>query len=272
MAAVSQEGVVTAGEIGSAVITAASPAGASASCAVEVKSPLRDLSEVEAAVRSALEEYHGSWSVYLQDVGTGSSFSLNNERSMSASLIKLYVMAAVLEGLENGSVKDSPTLQMHLNSMITYSNNVSWKYLGSVLGNGNYYAGMQRVTELCERYGYVDSGRIQKNGAVNNFTSVEDTGLFLSRVLDGTNISETASAKMLELLKAQTKLSKLPAGVPKGVVTANKTGELFKPPIQNDAAIIFAPSGTYILVAMSNGGLITEFRSLSALVYEYMSK
>jgi len=272
VAAVSQEGVVSAGEAGSAVITAASPAGASASCAVEVKSPLRDLSEVGEAVRSAVEGYHGSWSVYIQDVGTGSSFSLNNERALSASLIKLYVMAAVLEGLEDGSVKDSPTLQMHLTSMITYSNNVSWKYLGSVLGGGNYYAGMQRVTELCGRYGYMDSGRIQKDGAVNSFTSVEDTGHFLSRVLDGTNVSEAASARMLALLKAQTKLSKIPAGVPKGIVTANKTGELFKPPIQNDAAIIFAPNGTYILVVMTNGGLISEIRSLSALVYGYMSR
>jgi len=272
VAAVSQYGVVSTGELGNAVITAASPGGASASCAVEVKSPLRDLSGVEAAVRNAVSGYGGRWSVYVQDVGTGSKFSLNNDRERSASVIKLYVMAAILEGLENGTVRDSQKIQSQLHAMITYSSNDAWTYLASVLGGGNYYTGMGKVTEFCLRNGYVDSGRIEKNGLINSFTSVNDTGLFLSRVLDGTNVSQAASAKMLELLKAQTRLNKIPAGVPKGIVTANKTGELYTTPVQNDAAIIYAPKGTYILVVMTYGGSIKNIRELSSIVYAEMDK
>ena len=52
-------------------------------------------------------------------------------------------------------------------------------------------------------------------------------------------------------LKAQTRTSKIPAGVPDGVETANKTGELNT--VENDAAIVFKKDAPYVLVVMSSG-------------------
>ena len=76
-------------------------------------------------------------------------------------------------------------------------------------------------------------------------------------------MNEEASGKMLDILKKQTLTSKIPAGLPEGYSSGNKTGEM--PDgyglgcIENDSAIVFAPetedektSPGYILVALSN--------------------
>lgn len=47
-----------------------------------------------------------------------------------------------------------------------------------------------------------------------------------------------ASKKMLKYLKAQQRKGKIPAGLPKGVKSANKTGEYG--PYEHDAAIVFS--------------------------------
>lgn len=228
----------------------------------------RDLTEVQQIVNTALASYSGTWSVYVSDVKTGSSFSVNNESMWSASVIKLYVMAAVLDAIETGKLTNSSTIQSELKSMITVSSNSAWKSLASRLGDGVYSTGMKYVMQYCQEHGYLETGYNPNNNPYN-YTSVEDTGLFLERILSGINVSADASAQMLSLLKAQTRVSKIPAGVPSDVVTANKTGELNA--IQNDAAIIFAPSGTYVLVVMTNGGSVANIKKLSKLVYNAMN-
>ena len=226
-----------------------------------------NLQPVEAAIRNSLKSYPGDWSVFVMDVGSGERISINPKRMWSASVVKLYVMGAVMEALENGTLANTKTIQDQMHAMITWSSNDAWKYLATQLGGGNYYNGMMMVNAWCDRNGYPNSGRRTSTGNLNT-TSAEDTGLFLQRVLNGTNVSANSSAQMLSLLKQQTRTSKIPAGVPSGVVTANKTGELKS--VQNDAAIIFAPYGTYILVVLTDGGYILHIRDLSTVVYNAM--
>ena len=57
-------------------------------------------------------------------------------------------------------------------------------------------------------------------------------------------------------------------------MTANKTGELAD--TENDAAIIYAPQGTYIMSVMATGLNDTEtaqqmIRELSAMVYDFLN-
>ena len=60
------------------------------------------------------------------------------------------------------------------------------------------------------------------------------------------------------------------AGVPNGVQTANKTGELSD--VENDAAIVFAPFGTYVLVILTENGSIRSIRNLSSIIYAAMEQ
>ena len=75
---------------------------------------------------------------------------------------------------------------------------------------------------------------------------------------------------MLALLKAQHVTTKIPAGVPSGVQTANKTGELSD--VENDDAIVFAPFGTYVLVILTENGSIRNIRNLSSIIYTAMEQ
>ncbi|MBQ9045214.1 MAG: S-layer homology domain-containing protein [Oscillospiraceae bacterium] len=227
-----------------------------------------DLSPVEAAIRGTLASYAGTWSVFVLDVRSGERVSINPAQMPSASLIKLYVMGAVLEALENGTLANSSVIQSQLRAMITWSSNDAWKYLATQLGGGNYLYGMSLVNAWCDRNGYPNSGR--RSIRYLNATTPEEAGLFLQRVVEGTNVSPAASAQMLALLRDQQVTYKLPAGVPSGVPTANKTGELNE--VQNDAAIIFAPFGTYILVVQTQNASIWSIRTLSSVVYAAMER
>lgn len=231
----------------------------------------RDLRPLLEQIKPAVEKYYGTWSVYVCDVTTGSEIMYNNRRAWAASVVKLYVMATVMDAIEKGTLQNSSAVQEDLQEMITVSSNTAWNSLYRRLGGGNYSAGVQKVRAFCLANGYPDSGRISDSPPYN-CTSVADTGLFLRRVLAGTNVSPAASQQMLNLMKAQERTWKIPAGVPSDVVTANKTGELFAAtPVENDAAIIFAPSGTYILVVLTQNGSVANVKALSSLVYKYMS-
>lgn len=76
---------------------------------------------------------------------------------------------------------------------------------------------------------------------------------------------------MLDLLLQQKLTGKIPAGIPKGVEVANKTGETDV--TQHDAAIVFGPKTDYILCVMSwyDGNAIRVIQDISKLVYEYLS-
>lgn len=228
-----------------------------------------DLKYVESAIQAAVAGYDGVWSVYLSDINSGRSLSINPRRMWSASEVKLYVAGTVLEALENGTLQNSQTIQSQLRAMISWSSNEAWKSLATKLGGGSYSVGMGMVNAWADRNGYPDSGRRETYGNWNT-TSAEDCGHFLERVLAGTNVSPAASAQLLEHLKAQHVTYKIPAGVPEGVPTANKTGELDD--VENDAAIIFAPFGTYVLVILTENGSIRNVRNLSSVVYSAMEQ
>lgn len=93
-------------------------------------------------------------------------------------------------------------------------------------------------------------------------------------------VNADASADMLALLKAQTRTGKIPSGVPSGVETANKTGELSAGDglgvVENDIAIIFDKEHPYVLCVLSNNiqnnsSAQETIKKISADVYQYMT-
>lgn len=231
---------------------------------------------LEPILSGMISEYEGDWSVYYEDYESGDKVVLNNHQVYSASLIKLFVIQAVYQDIADGRLSDSNAIEDNLARMITYSDNNAWSSLARTLGGGDYMYGMQRVTEIAQNAGFTSSGQFMQGSRRNfNFTSVEDCGTYMHRVLSGEIVSPEYSERILDLLKRQEVLYKIPAGVPEGVETANKTGELEY--VQGDAAIVFAPSGTYILVAIaddlsSEGTAQQQIRDISAAVYNYLNE
>ena len=243
---------------------------------MRAKTTVLDYSPLEGQIRDKMALWQGDWSLYFENYDTGAVVSINSHQVYSASLIKLFVAQTVYQKIADGSIEATPKIEDEERKMLAYSDNDAWKYLARLLGGGSYSKGMSEVTKLASYCGFNETGQFYQGSHKNyNFTSVRDCGVFLSRLMDGTIISRAYSDKILEFLKQQQHKQKIPAGVPESVQTANKTGELDY--VQGDAAIVYSPNGTYILVIIGDGldnsyGEIDKITELSASVYEFVNK
>lgn len=223
----------------------------------------------------------GEWAVYVKSLKDGGAFDINSHQMESASLIKLFIMGATWQAIENGTLPYDEQIQSFLWQMVTVSDNESSNRLVEALSpsGSSHPEGRTAVNGFAAANGFADTSQgrdLQDYRAVEpvekNYTSVRDCGQFLENVYRGTCVSEAASAQMLELLKAQELTGKIPAGLPEGTVTANKTGEVST--MEHDAAIVYSPSGDYILCVMSVNLADTEtarqhIRDISATVYHF---
>lgn len=205
------------------------------------------MEDLLAQIRLALPVSNGSWSVYICDLSGGSEGIINDFSMQAASLIKLYIMGAVYENYDSLAQSHSTDeLDSNISSMITVSDNDAANALVNWLGNGDDGAGMAKVNEFCQNHDFTSTqmNRMLLSGNENgdNYTSARDCGTFLKEIYQISNgtISDSTlpnAEAMYYQLKMQQRKNKIPAQLPEGVHTANKTGELDT--VENDAAIIF---------------------------------
>lgn len=223
----------------------------------EEKDAVADLTLLEPQLDSMLTEARsaagGRWSIYIKNLSSGITAQRENSQMKAASLIKLFIMGAVCEQYDTlASANGSETIDNLLNAMITVSDNDAANQLVTILGNGDSAAGRQTVSTYCSEHGFSSTsmGRmlLEESPTGENYTSVEDCASFLETLY----LKEfDYSDKMLSLLEAQQRRSKIPAQIPDGVTIANKTGEL--PGIENDAAIVYGDKNPYIICIMTDG-------------------
>lgn len=241
------------------------------------------------------EEASGAkWAISIQNLSDGARYEKNAEESMqSASVIKVFIMAAVYgkicypaEGEEaiyapeqyDGELKEL------LTNMITVSDNEAANRLVELLGNGDFETGKQIVNTFCQENGYTGThlGRrfLEENPTDDNFTTAADCGKLLRAIYEGSCVSQEASAKMLELLKGQTRTGKIPSGLPQGITAANKTGEMSEGYglgcIENDIAIVYGEQQDYVICVLANDlagrneEAIQKIQEISSYVYEML--
>lgn len=218
------------------------------------------------------------WALAYEDLNGKDTYGYReNEKMQSASVIKLFIMGAVYryicypektDPVINFGESYSGQLRDVIEKMITVSDNDAANRLVEALGQGDFDAGKKRLNQFCREEGYTNTSLGRRFMAADlsegdNYTSAADVRKFYMDLYEGKLVNEEASAKMLDILKKQTLTSKIPAGLPAGYSSGNKTGEM--PDgyglgcIENDSAIVFAPetegekpSPGYILVALSN--------------------
>ena len=245
------------------------------------------LEDVMASVQSLLPQDNGQWAAYVCSLSDGAEGSLNNARMQAASLIKLYIMGAVYENYDKlAAAYGSGSLDSNLHYMITVSDNDAANTLVSYLGGGDSSAGMNVVNLYCAAHGYGQShmGRLllAPNTYDDNYTSVEDCGLFLKEIYMAANglLAETSLSHpdaMYNLLKQQERQHKIPAMLPAGVHVANKTGELSD--VENDAGIIYdTSSGNDLVVCFMSQNLRDAYGAqnsisqMSRYIYSYFNE
>ena len=228
-------------------------------------------------VQSQLPAENGTWAVFISDLVNGTEGSLNDQKMQAASLIKLYIMGAVYENYDQITGQyGRDSVDSNLYSMITVSDNDAANTLTTYLGGGDSAAGMQAVNSFCQAHGYGQThmGRmlLASNENDDNYTSVGDCGHLLQEIYKQDTSSYTHAADMFNLLKAQTRCNKIPAQLPEGVKTANKTGELDN--VENDAGIIYDSKNDVVIVFMSQnlssaGSAQNTIATLSRTIYDY---
>jgi len=95
----------------------------------------------------------------------------------------------------------------------------------------------------------VEDGKAFEKG-LNNTTTARSLGILLQAIAEGKAVDAASSNEMVAILEWQKFNEGIPAGLPKGIPVAHKTGEITK--IHHDAAIVFAKR-PFILVILVRG-------------------
>ena len=239
---------------------------------------------------SSRENMGEKWSVSIENLKNHNIYSYNEKEKMqSASVIKVFIMGAVYDRMCYPSSPDrlissaenyDGELRYLLEQMITVSSNEAANELITRLGEGDFAGGAQAVNQFCRENGYTSTsvGRrfMEENPIGDNYTSAQDCRKILEDIYEGNCVNQEASEKMMTILKQQTNLSKIPAGLPAGYAAANKTGEMPEGYglgcIENDMAIVFSDQGDYILVVLSNnlGGRNEDAKQVITQISKYV--
>lgn len=226
------------------------------------------------------EKFDGKWDVWVESLSEHTMAQIKRntgeaEPMISASLIKLFVMGAVYDAVESGTLS-SRDVNQELHAMITNSDNQATNSLIRKLGNGNVDAGMDTVNAFSKKIGCLDSklNRLMlAENALQNYTTAADCARILRLIYRGQCVSEQSSAEMLSLLIEQRVNNRIPCELPNGLTVAHKTGDLIGLCCA-DVGIVFAPSGDFILCAICNNPpsdarAASEIAELSAFAYDY---
>ncbi|HVT45814.1 MAG TPA: serine hydrolase [Thermoanaerobaculia bacterium] len=150
------------------------------------------------------------------------------------------------------STSESKPLGELMHRMIVRSSNLATNLLIQRVGADRVMALMRslgandiRVLRGVEDQKAFDAG-------MNNTTTAYDLMLVMKAIAERKAISPAASEAMIDILRAQEFRSKIPAGLPPGVMVAHKTGNITR--ISHDAAIVYPPARSpYVLIVLTRG-------------------
>ncbi|OGS20772.1 MAG: hypothetical protein A3J83_01680 [Elusimicrobia bacterium RIFOXYA2_FULL_40_6] len=221
--------------------------------------------------------FPGEVGLYIKDLKTGVVITYNeNKPFASASLVKLPIMAATYQAIEDGNITlqeqltltrslkaaGSGTLKMCrrgtkfcvselLYHMITESDNTATNMISNKLGYG--YINWVFKNKLNMEVTRMDRGimdlRMRKYG-VENYTTAREMGDILEKIYNKQLISERASDEMLTILSQQKHKDRIRRFLPKNLNVANKTGLLRD--ICHDAGIVFTDKGDFIVCVLTS--------------------
>ena len=212
------------------------------------------------------------------------AFIYNSKQMRSASMIKVFIMAAAMEKVKQGELSldepiilneydmvggagiiagEAPGMEFPLRHvmelMITYSDNTATNMIIERIGG-------ETVNDYMERHGYNDSflGRkmmyhVALAGNGENYSSARDLGIFFTRLYNHQCVDEKLDQIMIDILLKQTDIDCFPAALP-GKKIAHKTGALDD--VYDDGGIIYSKNGDAILVIMTENLAEGEFNTI----------
>lgn len=183
--------------------------------------------------------------------------------------MKVFVMGAIFERYDHyAAYMGKARLDQQLSVMIRISDNEAWVNLVSVLGGGNYSAGLQVLRSWNQEHGYMDTQML--GIPYGNYTSAADASKILKDIQEGRLKN---SAQMKALLRTQAHPGRMLQGLPPEAITANKPG--WVDGCENDTVLVDAPFGSYVVTLLcanmqSSSKAKALMGALSPMVYGWM--
>ncbi|MGB4762257.1 MAG: serine hydrolase [Candidatus Saccharimonas sp.] len=157
---------------------------------------------------------------------------------VTASTYKLFVAYSLMKRIDAGQ-RDWNTEANCFNKMISNSDNTcAESFLNSL--------GLSNVTKDIQAIGLTNSTFMKSGGP---FTTANDLTLLLGMIATGQNFSSVNQQRLIAAMKVNVYRNGIPAGASGQV--ADKVG--FLNGLLHDAAIVYGPSGTYVLAIMTEG-------------------
>ena len=176
----------------------------------------------------------------------------------TASTFKLFVAYSTLLRIENGSwnwndqISGGRDLARCFDDMIVKSDNPCAEALLLKIG-------FQAITSDARAIGATRTSFLGSNGIKS---TADDEALLLSLLHSGQILSQQGNRDIwINALKRNIFRRGVPAGVPSAVV-ANKVG--FLDGLLHDAAIVYSPTGTYVLVVLTNNSSWANIAELAS--------
>ena len=194
-------------------------------------------------VNKTLENTTGSYGIYIKNLKTTEEFAINAEESYdTASLYKLWIMATAYEQISQGKLEETETMKQKVEELnkkfgiasesaelkegeieITVESalkqmiSISHNYAALILSEK---VRLSNVRTFLEEQGLENS----KLGTENSLpqSTPRDIGLFFEKLYNGELVSAEYSVQMLDVLKQQRLVNKLPAQLPEDVEIAHK--------------------------------------------------
>jgi beta-lactamase class A len=255
----------------------------------ELISPLSSITPAEEShlgefIKEQLSGTTGSYGVVVVNLETDESSFLNEHTTFkTGSLYKLWVMATAFEQIKAGKLRETDILSQDINVLhnkfglaspsaqintqpsdapspsedpnankITMSVGEALEKMITVSDNYAALLLTERI-RLINLSAFLDKNNFSESmvgiKGGDPITSSYDMALFLKKLYKGELADKEYTDKMLSLLKRQRLNAKLPKYLPKDTVIAHKTGELDE--FTHDVGIVYAPSGNYIIVVLT---------------------
>lgn len=192
----------------------------------------------------------------------GRHASTNGDKQYTAaSTYKLFIAYAVFQQVDSGELEWTDTVVSGrsagecLRLMIVVSDNNCPEAFGDLIG-------WQKIDDMMDGLG-LHNTRVKFH---DNATTANDLALYLSKLLDGTLLSQVDSQTLLGYMKQQVYQDGIPAGT--GVTVADKVG--FLDDYKHDAGIVYGAKGPYVLVVMTDGSSWSQLADAAKQVHNFI--
>jgi beta-lactamase class A len=237
----------------------------------------------------------GEYAVVVEGLKPGSvnRFYLDDHQFFpSASLYKLFLLAAAYDQIEQGDLKEDEQITVSVSHLVDVLGSSEYGY-DDIEGDKITYSvrdAMGRISSVSDNYASVMLAEkvgwdnvqkeSQKLGALSTTihdpitTSAHDVALFLRKLYAGQVVSKWSSDQIIDLLSGDQINDRIPANLPRSVKIAHKTGDLSG--VRHDAGIVFLEDNPYLIVLMSKDLTyedegVETLAQISGDIYNYFS-